>query len=152
MAKSSKRTTKGAPNAANRMPLILGATTVIAIAVIAAMLGTNTSGGPALTTITVADLRQAHQQGDITLLDVREPWEYEQGHVEGAILMPLIHDTAQQALAAGLEKDEPVYVFCRTGNRSTVASQALVDAGFTDVRNVAGGIVDWLAAGYPTVN
>jgi len=152
MSKTSKRTSKRATNPRNRMPLILGATAIVAIAAITAILTLNTSNRSALTTITVADLRQAHAEGDITLLDVREPWEYEQGHVEGAVLMPLIYDTAKQALDAGLDKDEPVYVFCRTGNRSTVASQALVDAGFTDVRNVAGGIVDWVAAGYPVVN
>jgi rhodanese-related sulfurtransferase len=77
---------------------------------------------------------------------VREPHEYQAGHVEGAELMPLARTVA---LAADLPKDEPVYVICRSGNRSLQASRALVEAGFQDVRNVDGGMIAWEAAGLP---
>jgi rhodanese-related sulfurtransferase len=46
-------------------------------------------------------------------------------------------------------KDQPVYVVCRSGNRSLVAARTLVEAGFTDVRNVEGGMIAWAAAGFP---
>ncbi len=105
----------------------------------------------ALTTVSVRDLHAAIGQYPApTVLDVREPYEYEAGHVEGALLMPLAR-TVELALAAGLPKDEPVYVFCRSGNRSLQAAQALVAAGYQDVRNVDGGIIAWTAAGLPVV-
>jgi len=149
----AKKASKTSASTGSRLPLIIGVTSVLTVAVVALVLTlSNTASGEALTTISVADLRRAQQQGEITLLDVREAWEYEQGHVEGAILMPLIYDTAQQALEAGLDLNEPVYVFCRSGNRSLQASADLVAAGFTDVRNVAGGIIDWNAAGFPLTN
>lgn len=105
----------------------------------------------ALTTVTVRDLFAAIGQDPApVVLDVREPHEYAAGHVEGALLMPLAR-TVELALAAGVPKDEPVYVFCRTGNRSLQAAQALVAAGYQDVRNVDGGIVAWTSAGLPVV-
>lgn len=105
----------------------------------------------ALTTVSVRDLYAAiGQEPAPTLLDVREPEEYAAGHVEGALLMPLAR-TVEMALAAELPKDEPVYVFCRSGNRSLQAAQALVAAGYEDVRNVDGGIIAWTGAGLPVV-
>jgi phage shock protein E len=105
----------------------------------------------ALSTVGVRDLHAALAQVPApVVLDVREPHEYAAGHVEGALLMPLAR-TVELAIAAGVPQDEPVYVFCRTGNRSLQAAQALVAAGFVDVRNVDGGIVAWTAAGLPVV-
>lgn len=149
MAKQGKST---ATSKANRWPLMIGVIGA-ATAIVATLLVTTFSqaSGEPLTTISVQQLHEDNSNGDIVLLDVREPWEYEQGHVENAVLMPLIYGTAQLAVDAGLNKDVPVYVFCRSGNRSMQASRALVDAGFTDVRNVDGGVIAWTEAGLPLV-
>lgn len=85
---------------------------------------------------------------DLVVLDVRTPAEFAEGHVEGAINL----DVQDAGFAAGLEDLDPdaaYVVICRSGNRSQVASQQMVDAGFTDVRDVAGGMVAWTAAGLP---
>jgi len=128
----------------NRLPYLLGATAVAVAALVFALstLGAQASGDGSLSTIDVRELHQALDDG-ITLVDVREPYEYEAGHIEGAQLMPLANVVA---LAADLPKDRPVYVVCRSGNRSLQASNALVDAGFEDVRNVDGGMIAWEAA------
>ena len=142
-----------AASSSTRWPLLIGivgaATAIVATLVVTTFGG---ASGTPLTTISVHDLDAALQDGDPIVLDVREPWEYEQGHVESARLMPLIRNTAAAAERANLPKDEPVYVICRTGSRSMQASRDLVEAGFTDVRNVAGGITEWAAAGYDVVN
>jgi rhodanese-related sulfurtransferase len=136
------------PNPQRRSPLALVAA-IAAVAVVAVVFMATRGGGEALTTVSVRDLQSALAQNPApTLIDVREPVEYADGHVEGALLMPLANVVQ---LAADLPKDEPVYVFCRTGNRSLQASQALVAAGFEDVRNVDGGIVAWTSAGLPVV-
>ncbi len=114
---------------------------VATLAIVVAGVG----GAAGLTTVSVRDLADASADG-ATVIDVREPYEYEAGHVDGALLMPLAQ-TVQ--LAGDLPKDQPVYVICRSGNRSLSASQALVDAGFQDVRNVDGGMIAWQAAGLP---
>ena len=120
---------------------------IAAIAVVAVLLVLNRpqAGASALTTVSVQQLREAAQSGAL-VLDVREPFEYAEGHVEGSLLVPLATVAAR---SGEFPKDEPVYVFCRTGNRSLQAAQTLVAAGFTDVRNVEGGIVAWTAARLP---
>ena len=120
---------------------------IAAIAVVAVLLVLNRpqAGASALTTVSVQQLREAAQSGAL-VLDVREPFEYAEGHVEGSLLVPLASVAAR---SGEFPKDEPVYVFCRTGNRSLQAAQTLVAAGFTDVRNVEGGIVAWTAARLP---
>lgn len=120
---------------------------VVAIALVALLL-VNTrprAAGAALSNVTVAQLHAAADEGAL-VLDVREPFEYADGHVAGSVLVPL----ATVADRAGdFPKDQPVYVVCRSGNRSLVAARTLVEAGYTDVRNVEGGMIAWAAARLP---
>ena len=144
-----------AQRAAPRTPRRRTTALVAALAAVVVLAGIGVAltrgSDAALTTVTVHDLFEAiGQEPAPTVLDVREPEEYAAGHVDGALLMPLAR-TVEMALAAGLPKDEPVYVFCRSGNRSLQAAQALVAAGYEDVRNVDGGILAWTAAGLPVV-
>jgi rhodanese-related sulfurtransferase len=80
------------------------------------------------------------------LVDVREPVECaETGVPKGALLIPL--GEIEQRAPAELAKDEPVYVICKSGNRSRTASEILVRLGYIEVYNVDGGIIAWLQAG-----
>ena len=100
---------------------------------------------PALQNVSVQDLASAQ---DGFLLDVREPWEFEQGHAPDATLIPL------GELAGRIDElpdGVPIYVICRSGNRSLTASDILVAAGKQDVRNVRGGILAWQQAQLPVV-
>ena len=81
-------------------------------------------------------------------MDVREPSEWaETGVPEGAVLIPLGELEARGP--AELQADQPVYVICRSGNRSQTGSDILVGLGFSEVYNVDGGITAWLDAGLP---
>lgn len=137
---------RSAPRRASRRTYLLGVAGIAAAAlvVVVSVLFAQASSGTSLTTVDVGELQRALSD-DVTLVDVREPYEYEAGHIEDALLMPLADVVA---LAADLPKDQPVYVVCRSGNRSLQASNALVDAGFQDVRNVGGGMIAWEAAGF----
>jgi rhodanese-related sulfurtransferase len=82
------------------------------------------------------------------IVDVREPEEWaETGVPEGAVLIPL--GDLESRAAAELSADAPVYVICRSGNRSQTGSDILVGLGFTEVYNVDGGFNAWSAAGLP---
>ncbi len=86
--------------------------------------------------------------GDAQLLDVREPVEWaETGVAPEAVLIPL--GEVESQAPAELAADQPVYVICRSGNRSRTASEMLVGLGFAQVYNVDGGITAWLDAGLP---
>lgn len=80
-------------------------------------------------------------ENDYVILDARTQAEYDQGHIPGAILIP--HDTVATAAEDALpDKDQLILVYCRSGNRSKQASQALVDLGYTNVIEF-GGINNW---------
>jgi rhodanese-related sulfurtransferase len=84
------------------------------------------------------------------ILDVRTEREFAGGHLEGAVLIPV---QALQGRLAELasRKQEPVLVYCASGNRSTVAAKLLIDAGFQQVTNLRRGIAEWSKAGLPVV-
>jgi sulfur-carrier protein adenylyltransferase/sulfurtransferase len=75
-----------------------------------------------------------------TLLDVRQPAEYQSGHLPGAKLIPLM-DLNQRI--AEIDPTKPTLVYCAVGGRSRVAAQMLAGQGFTQVINMAGGIKAW---------
>lgn len=78
-----------------------------------------------------------HKEGTYTLLDVRQPWEYEEDHIPGATLVPLgdLKEGTQE-----LDPDKPALVYCAVGGRSRVAAQLLSGRGFEEVYNLSGGI------------
>ncbi len=93
---------------------------------------------------TVAQIRE---RPDVVIIDVREPYEYQETRIPGVILMPM--NTVPQRLDE-IPRDKTVVVMCRSGNRSSRVVQFLRQQGFTNVHNMAGGILAWSRAGYPT--
>ena len=79
---------------------------------------------------------------EVVILDVREQHEYDSGHIPGAVLLPVGTITEDTAAAVIDNLDTVVLVYCRSGNRSKTASQALADLGYTQVYEF-GGIRDW---------
>lgn len=89
----------------------------------------------------------AAHAGGAQILDVRQPHEYGEAHVSGAVLIPLGELAQRQA---EIPQADPLYVMCAVGGRSLSATAALVDAGYPAV-SVSGGINAWIAAGHPVV-
>ncbi|MDU6011763.1 MAG: rhodanese-like domain-containing protein [Slackia sp.] len=78
---------------------------------------------------------------DFIIVDVRTAGEYDEGHVPGAVLLPL--DTlAEKAESALTDKDQLILVYCRSGNRSRQAAETLASLGYTNVVDF-GGISSW---------
>ncbi|MCK5153684.1 MAG: rhodanese-like domain-containing protein [Spirochaetales bacterium] len=84
------------------------------------------------------------------ILDVRTEGEYQQGHLENSFLLP-VQVLEDEIGLIEKYKDQDIFIYCRSGNRSTVASKILLDAGFTTVYNLRYGISGWTAEGYPVV-
>ncbi|WP_448568634.1 rhodanese-like domain-containing protein [Thermus sp.] len=82
------------------------------------------------------------------VVDVREPWEYQEGHLPGAVNIPL--STLPTRLHE-LPQDRPILLVCNSGNRSGVAADFLVQQGFPGdkVYNLEGGTYAWMASGLP---
>jgi rhodanese-related sulfurtransferase/rubrerythrin len=80
---------------------------------------------------------EQHGEGTYTLLDVRQPWEYEEDHIPGSTLVPL-GDLKEGT--EDLDPAKPTLVYCAVGGRSRVAAQLLSGRGFQEVYNLSGGI------------
>lgn len=78
---------------------------------------------------------------DYIIVDARDQYEYDQGHIKDAIVIPYtdIEDLAEQKLP---NKEQLILVYCRSGRRSKIAAQSLADMGYTNVKEF-GGIIDW---------
>jgi rhodanese-related sulfurtransferase len=97
--------------------------------------------------ITVQDLdRLRSEDAALQIADVRRPAEWEEGHIAGALLLPL----NQIAAAIGqLDPVRPIAVHCKSGYRSAIAASLLLRAGFRQVVNVTGGFDAWKTARLP---
>jgi len=96
-----------------------------------------------------AEQSQVYLEKEASLvLDVRTRGEYKRAHLKGAIVLPV---QELQARYAELEKykNQKVFIYCATGNRSTVASKILIDHGFKSITNMRYGIKDWMAKKNP---
>jgi rhodanese-related sulfurtransferase len=94
------------------------------------------------------DLKQVFdRRDDVQIVDCREGWEWDAGRIEGAVHIPL-----STIMAGGddgaLEKSKPLFVVCRTGNRSELATTMLRARGF-DAENMEGGMEEWHRLGLP---
>jgi rhodanese-related sulfurtransferase len=96
-----------------------------------------------MTTITVEEMKALLDKGEpIHLVDVREPHEHADFNI-GGLLLPLGQVQTLQIEPIEDWKQEPVYFYCRSGNRSGQACMMLESLGFTNVINLTGGMLAW---------
>ena len=98
--------------------------------------------GVAYLNITAEEAKQIMdtEEGYI-ILDVRTQEEYDQGHIPGAIVISH-EEIAEKAEEVLTDKDQLILVYCRSGRRSKIAAEALVELGYTNIKEF-GGIIDW---------
>jgi molybdopterin/thiamine biosynthesis adenylyltransferase/rhodanese-related sulfurtransferase len=112
------------------------------------------SGASAHAPSTVQEIQPAQlasrlEKGEkLEIIDVREPYEWEIGHIPGARLVPLNRIPEE---IPRLDKQRETILYCKVGGRSAYAAQQLADAGLTEVRNLAGGILRWIDEVDPTM-
>jgi rhodanese-related sulfurtransferase len=96
-------------------------------------------------TITAEDLKQRLSVGEkLNIIDVREPYEFEETNIPTAINIPL-GNVPMQIEELNHLKNEEVIMQCRSGARSAAAQQFFINAGFTNVKNLIGGILAYNA-------
>ncbi len=96
--------------------------------------------GTKLNKITTKEVYDLINDEDVIIVDVREKYEYDEGHLQNSVLIPQgnIEDIADYVD----NKDKKIIVYCRSGRRSNAAGQVLVDMGYTNVYDM-GGILSW---------
>ncbi len=97
-------------------------------------------------TIDVQTVDSVKERDDVVLIDVREQWEYDEGHIPGITLIPM-NEVADRL--SEIPTDKTVILTCRSGNRSGQVAEFLRGEGYDNVHNMEGGILAWEAAGLP---
>jgi len=77
-----------------------------------------------------------------TKIDVRTPQEFNEGHIEGALNINFYDEKFLEQIATH-DKSKPIFVYCRSGKRSSLASKGLIKLGFIEVYDLQGGIINW---------
>jgi rhodanese-related sulfurtransferase len=101
--------------------------------------------------LSVTDFSSKVAEAGVITLDVRTPGEFAEGHIEGAQLIDFQSGNFENEISS-LDKNATYAVYCRSGNRSGQAVKVMHDAGFHNVYNLNGGVIDWANAGLPLVN
>ncbi len=97
----------------------------------------------------VSELKNKLDNGEkIHFIDCRELAEWNDGHIEGATLLPLSEFQQKYESVLG-EKDAKIVMQCRSGKRSMDACMFLLSKGYSDLNNLEGGILAWTQAGFP---
>ena len=86
----------------------------------------------------------------IRIIDVRTPQEFAEGHIAGAELVDISQPDFADRIAA-LDRESTYFVYCRSDNRSGVATEMMLGMGFTSIFELRGGTVAWEQAGLPLV-
>ncbi len=95
-------------------------------------------------------IKKNYGNESFVILDVRTPEEFAEGHIKGAINIDFYSPDFKRKLNE-LDRNKTYLVYCRTGHRSSIAAQMMVELGFKHVYNMNGGILEWKDRGYPVV-
>lgn len=145
--KSTRRTQARSQNILKKPAFQIGLLFIAILAVVFIVLANSGGqGGSLAREISVDEAYQMYQQDGVYFLDVRTVEEWTEYHAPDTTLIPL------DQLAARLNevpKDQKIVVVCRSGNRSQSGRDILLQAGFTEVTSMAGGLSTWRDKGYP---
>lgn len=101
-----------------------------------------------LETISPQEFQDSIQKKAVVVIDVRQPQEWHQAHIEGATLIPLTQ-LAQDVRKHCPDPQQVVYVYCQHGVRSHQAGLLLLSLGYEKVFQLQGGLAQWIDAGFP---
>lgn len=89
-----------------------------------------------------AQYEQVTSENKVTVIDVRTPQEYQDGHIKNAQNIN-VQSADFKAKMENFDKDKPIYIYCRSGARSAKAGKILEDMGFKEIYDLKDGILSW---------
>jgi rhodanese-related sulfurtransferase len=124
---------------------------VIAMLASVLLLAGCASGATGVTNMNVEDFSKKTAESGVVILDVRTQGEFMTGHIQGAQNIDFESGSFESQIES-LDKNGTYAVYCRSGNRSGQAVKVMQDAGFKNIYNLDGGVIDWANSGLPLVN
>jgi len=119
---------------------------VIAAVFVSTLFLSGCSSNSAVTDLGAADFVAQSQMAGVVIIDVRTVGEFNEGHIANAINID-VESMRFEAEIAALDKNVTYALYCRSGNRSSIAAGKLADAGFTSILNAQVGFIDLVASG-----
>lgn len=89
-----------------------------------------------------AQYKQVISENEVTIIDVRTPAEYQNGHIENAQNIN-VQSGDFKAKMENFDREKPIYIYCRSGSRSAHAGRILEEMGFKEIYDLKGGILSW---------
>ena len=123
---------------------------IATFAAVILLAGCSSTGSATTVNLNVSEFSQKITEPDVIILDVRTPEEFASGHIEGALNIDFNSGDFANEITR-LNPSENYAIYCRSGSRSGQAASIMHKAGFHDVSNLNGGVIDWTNAGLPLV-
>ncbi|MBJ7881411.1 rhodanese-like domain-containing protein [Gelidibacter salicanalis] len=92
--------------------------------------------------LTATEYKEVISNKQVQLVDVRTPEEFEAGHIENAVNIDFFRDDFKTAFTT-MDKDQPIYIYCKSGNRSGKAAKILSELGFEEIYDLEGGFSNY---------
>ena len=89
------------------------------------------------------DFKNKIELSDVRLIDVRTPMEFSQGNINGSVNVDFNNEEEFLNYFNELDKTEPVFLYCRSGNRSRKSADKLINLGFSKIYDLEGGFIEW---------
>lgn len=123
---------------------------IASFAALILLAGCSSTGSATTVNLNVSEFSQKITEPDVIIVDVRTPEEFASGHIEGALNIDFNSGNFANEITR-LNPSENYAIYCRSGSRSGQAASIMHKAGFHDVSNLNGGVIDWTNAGLPLV-
>lgn len=123
---------------------------LVSVAMVFGLILQGCNAGEKVATVSPQDAANWARSEQVVIVDVREQDEWDAGHIEGAIFIPL-GQLEQRIGELDAYKGQKIVLQCRSGRRSASATALLTNSGFEQAHNMKGGILAWDKAGLPTV-
>ena len=109
---------------------------------LSSLLGCKSESKAMLQIVSVAEFKEGLSNNEVQLIDVRTPKEYNDGHIENAKLIDFLTEDFKIKIQE-LDKEKPIYLYCRSGGRSGKASKVMEEFGFKEIVDLEGGYMAW---------
>jgi rhodanese-related sulfurtransferase len=123
---------------------------ITSFAAIILLAGCSSTGSATTVNLNVSEFSQKITEPGVIILDVRTPEEFASGHIQGAVNIDFNSGDFANEITR-LNPSETYAIYCRSGSRSGQAASIMHVAGFHDVSNLNGGVIDWTNDGLPLV-
>ena len=102
--------------------------------------------------ISVTELRMLQSKGNVVIIDSREQKEFDVSHISSALFVGYDHFSIENFSKNAIDKETPIVVYCTLGIRSETVADKLIKAGYSNIKNLYGGICEWKNKGYKVLD